>query len=233
MFFSLIGELFKLIDGAWLLFSHVSSRSSFPRALSLDEERDYVKRMQQGDEEARKRLIEHNLRLVVHIAKKYGHSGIDQDDLVSIGSIGLIKAVRSYRPESGRLATFASRCIENEILMALRSNRKTKGDVSLNVPIGSDREGNEIMLLDILGTDANAVPDEVALRIEADRAVRVLGEVLDAREKTVVLMRYGLIDGKIHSQNDVAELLGISRSYVSRIEKKALGKIRNKMDSSK
>ena len=230
MFFELLGELMKLFDEAWLLLSHVANRSSFPRALSPDEERAIALRMKAGDEAARGQLIEHNLRLVAHIAKKYAGSGIDQDDLVSIGSIGLIKAVRSYKPESGRLATYASRCIENEILMALRANRKTKGDVSLNLPVGTDKEGNEIMLLDILGTDENEVPDAVALRIESSRAIRVLREVLDVRERTVVLMRYGLADGKLHSQNEIAELLGISRSYVSRIEKKALEKMRDKLN---
>ena len=186
--------------------------------------------MKAGDDAARTELIEHNLRLVAHIAKKYALSGIDQDDLVSIGSIGLIKAVRSFKPDSGRLATYASRCIENEILMALRSNRKTKGNVSLSLPVGTDKEGNEIMLSDILGTDENEVPDAVALRIESGRAVRVLREVLDPRERTVVLMRYGLADGKQHSQNEIAALLGISRSYVSRIEKKALEKMRDRLN---
>ncbi|MBQ8954103.1 MAG: RNA polymerase sporulation sigma factor SigK [Clostridia bacterium] len=230
MFFQLLGELMHLFDEAWLLFSHVASRSSFPRALTPEEEREIAERMKAGDEAARNQLIEHNLRLVAHIAKKYAGSGIDQDDLVSIGSIGLIKAVRSYKPETGRLATYASRCIENEILMALRSNRKTKGDVSINLPVGTDKEGNEIMLLDILGTDENEVPDAVALRIESSRAIRALRQVLDARERTVVLMRYGLADGKPHSQNEIAALLGISRSYVSRIEKKALEKMKAKLN---
>ncbi len=230
MFFHLLGELINLFEEAWLLFSHVASRSSFPRALTPEEEQAVVARMKAGDEAARTELIEHNLRLVAHIAKKYALSGIDQDDLVSIGSIGLIKAVRSFKPDSGRLATYASRCIENEILMALRSNRKTKGNVSLSLPVGTDKEGNEIMLSDILGTDENEVPDAVALRIESGRAVRVLREVLDPRERTVVLMRYGLADGKQHSQNEIATLLAISRSYVSRIEKKALEKMRDRLN---
>ena len=232
MFFQMLGQLVNLFEEAWLLFSHIASRSSFPRALTPDEERGIVERMKAGDETARTELIEHNLRLVAHLAKKYALSGIDQDDLVSIGAIGLINAVRSYRPEGGRLATYASRCIENEILMALRSNRKTKGDVSLSLPVGTDKEGNEIMLSDILGTDENEVPDAVALRIESGRAVRALREVLDARERTVVLMRYGLADGKRHSQSEIAALLGISRSYVSRIEKRALEKMRDKLNGA-
>ena len=230
MFFHLLGELVNLFEEAWLLLSHVANRSSFPRALTLEEERAVIARMQSGDEAARTELIEHNLRLVAHIAKKYALSGIDQDDLVSIGSIGLIKAVRTFKPEGGRLATYASRCIENEILMALRSNRKTKNDVSLSLPVGADKEGNEIMLADILGTDENEVPDKVALRIESRHAIQVLRDVLDARERTVVLMRYGLADGKLHSQSEIAQLLGISRSYVSRIEKKAIEKMRDKLN---
>ena len=230
MFFQLLNGISRLLSEAWLIFSHVASRSSFPRALTPAEERELAEQMRAGDAQARSRLIEHNLRLVAHIAKKYAGSGIDQDDLVSIGSIGLIKAVQSYRPETGKLATFASRCIENEILMALRSNRKTKGDVSINLPIGTDKEGNEIMLLDILGTDENEVSDAVTLRIESGRAMRALREALDPRERTVILMRYGLADGKTYSQNEIAALLGISRSYVSRIEKKALEKLRDRLD---
>ncbi|MBR3503113.1 MAG: RNA polymerase sporulation sigma factor SigK [Clostridia bacterium] len=230
MLFQLLGELANLFEEAWLLLSHVANRSSFPRALTPEEERAVVARMKEGDESARGELIEHNLRLVAHIAKKYASSGIDQDDLVSIGSIGLIKAVRSFRPDGGRLATYASRCIENEILMALRSNRKTRNDVSLSLPVGADKEGNEIMLADILGTDEDEVPDAVALRIESGRAIQALRETLDARERTVVLMRCGLADGKRHSQSEIAQLLGISRSYVSRIEKKALEKVRDKLN---
>ena len=138
--------------------------------------------------------------------------------------------MKSFKPESGRLATFAARCIENEILMALRSNRKTKGDVSLNMPVGTDKEGNEIMLSDILGTDENEVPDAVALRIESSRAIAVLRQVLDARERTVVLLRYGLTDGRPRSQHEIAEVLGISRSYVSRNEKKALEKMKYRLN---
>ena len=222
--------LIWLLDHVWALFSHIAGRSSFPKMLSAEEESAIIARIQSGDDVARQILIERNLRLVAHIAKKYSHSGIDQDDLVSIGSIGLIKAVRSYKPESGRLATYASRCIENEILMALRSSKKTKGDISLNVPIGSDQEGNEIMLMDILGTDENLVPDEVTLNIESTRAVRLIGKVLDERERTVILLRYGLKDGVPHPQHEVADALGISRSYVSRIEKKALEKLRKQLE---
>ena len=221
--------LFWIFDHVWTLFSHVAGRSSFPKALSAEEERELIERVQ-TDDEARQKLIEHNLRLVAHIAKKYAHSSIDADDLVSIGSIGLIKAVRSYKPESGKLATYASRCIENEILMALRSSRKTRNEISLDDPIGSDQEGNEVTLSDVLGTDENLVPDAVELNIESARALRMIAALSDPRERAVLLMRYGLADGVPHPQHAVARRLGISRSYVSRIEKKALERLRSQFD---
>ena len=221
--------LMWITDNAWMMLSHIAGRSSFPKALSAQEEADLIARVQAGDDDARQRLIEHNLRLAAHIAKKYAHCGIDGDDLVSIGSIGLIKAVRSYKPESGKLATYASRCIENEILMALRSNRKNRGEVSLNDPIGSDAEGNEITLIDVLGTDPDLVPDEVTVKIESSRAIRLISQILDKRERIVILLRYGLIDGEALPQHEVARKLGISRSYVSRIEKKALQKLRSRL----
>ena len=222
--------LLWIFDHVWTLFSHVAGRSSFPRALSAEEEKALIDRVQAGDEEARQKLIEHNLRLVAHIAKKYAHSAIDSDDLVSIGSVGLIKAVRSYKPESGKLATYAARCIENEILMALRSSKKLKNEISLDDPIGADPEGNELTLGDLLGTDENLVSDEVTLNIESSRALRLIGSILDPRERTVILLRYGLADGIPHPQHEVARVLGISRSYVSRIEKKALEKLRAQLD---
>ena len=179
-----------------------------------------------GDAQAAQRLVKHNLRLVAHIAKKYQNSGIEQDDLVSIGSIGLIKAVASFRPEAGRLTSYASRCVENEILMVLRSNKKNKSNMSLSEPIGSDREGNEIMLLDILGTEGDIVSEQAELNIESARAIRLVNCVLDKRERKVILLRYGLLDGAVHPQPEVASALTISRSYVSRIEKRAIEKLR-------
>ncbi len=229
MFMPVSDLLMWIFDNVWTLLSHVTGRSSFPKTLSAQEERALIDRIQSGDEEARQLLIEHNLRLAAHIAKKYTNSGIDSDDLISIGAIGLIKAVRSYKPESGRLATYASRCIENEILMALRSSKKLRSEISLNDPIGSDPEGNEITLIDILGTDPDLVPDEVALKIESGRAMKLISQILDKRERTVILLRYGLIDGIAHPQHEVARRLGISRSYVSRIEKKAIQKLRERL----
>ncbi|NLG24464.1 MAG: RNA polymerase sporulation sigma factor SigK [Clostridiales bacterium] len=217
--------LARLLDGAWLLLSHITGHSSFPRPLGREQEAAAMRAMLAGDTAARQSLIEHNLRLVAHIAKKYAYTGLDADDLVSIGSIGLIKAVNSFKPESGKLATYASRCIENEILMVLRANRKFKGTQSLNDPIGSDRDGNEITLADILGTEGDVVLDTAQLRIDAARAIALLDAVLDERERMVILLRYALIDGVPHPQHEVARVLGISRSYVSRIEKRAIQKL--------
>ncbi|MDD7411936.1 MAG: RNA polymerase sporulation sigma factor SigK [bacterium] len=223
MFLSMLSAL---LSQAWVFLSHMAGKSSFPKALTEKEEKALIARLQAGDDSARRELVEHNLRLVAHIAKKYLHSDMDQDDLVSIGSIGLIKAVASYRPESGRLAAYASRCIENEMLMALRSSKKYRANVSLNQPIGSDSEGNEIQIMDILGTDEDAVMDSVALRIESGRVVQLMEQVLDQREQAVIRLRYGILDGECRPQHEVARQLGISRSYVSRIEKHALEMLR-------
>ena len=221
--------ILSMYDSMLLLISHVTGRSSFPTPLGAEEEQRTIRAMLDGDRAAFQKLIEHNLRLVAHIAKKFTNSGIDQDDLVSIGSIGLIKAVTSFKPEAGRLTSYASRCIENEILMTLRSNKKNKGNISLSDPIGSDREGNEIMLLDILGTGFDIVSEQAETNIESARAIALLGKVLTARERRVVMLRQGLLDGISHPQHEVAKLLGISRSYVSRIEKKAFDKLRNRL----
>ncbi|MDL2206737.1 RNA polymerase sporulation sigma factor SigK [Eubacteriales bacterium OttesenSCG-928-N13] len=220
-----------MYDSMLLLISHIAGRSSFPKPLKADEERRAVEGMLAGNTEDFKLLVEHNLRLVAHIAKKYMNSGVEQDDLVSIGSIGLIKAVTTFRPEAGRLTAYASRSVENEILMTLRSNKKNKQNLSLSDPIGSDREGNEIMLLDILGTEVNLVPDQAETNIESARAIRLLGKVLTDRERRVVMLRCGLLDGVIHPQHEVAAALGISRSYVSRIEKKAFQKLKDALEN--
>ena len=219
-----------LIEHGWLMFLHLSARSSFPKPLPLEEEQRLVEELASGNEEARRRLIEHNLRLVAHIAKKFGHSGVDADDLVSIGSIGLIKAIHTFRPEAGKLTTYASRCIENEILMYLRANRKNRNVVLMGDSIGTDKDGNELSLEELLGTDANLVADEVENSIESKRAIQLMNEVLDSREMTVLRMRYGLNDGEPRHQHEVARELNISRSYVSRIEKKALEKLRDALD---
>ena len=227
MFFEEI--LLYLAESAWTLVLHLSARSSFPKPLPPGEEAELVERMFAGDAMARDRLIEHNLRLVAHIAKKYAAAG-EADDLISIGSIGLIKAVHTFRPEAGRLTTYASRCIENEIRMHLRANRKLRNTCSMSDSVGRDREGNEVQLTDLMGTDRDMVPDEVALRMDSAIALKLIDRVLTPREARVIRLRYGLEDGFFHPQHEVAATLNISRSYVSRIEKKALGKLREQME---
>lgn len=211
------------------LFAYISERQSFPQPLSPEEEADCIARMAQGDETVRARLIEHNQRLVAHIAKKYQNIGTDMQDLISIGTIGLIKAVSTFRPGSNTLATYASRCIENEILMHIRSTRKQKREVSLSDPIGTDKDGCEISLMDILASQSEDVIEQVEKQVEVARINRMIDELLDERERQVMRMRYGLSDGIVRAQREVAKELGISRSYVSRIEKKAIGVLRGRM----
>ena len=222
--------LLYLAESAWTLVLHLSAKSSFPAPLSAEEEAQLVQAMITGDGAARDKLIEHNLRLVAHIAKKYRASGCDPDDLVSIGSIGLIKAVHTFRPEAGRLTTYASRCIENEILMHLRANRKLRNTVTRSDRATFDREGNEVQLTELMGTDRDVVPDEVERRISGSLALKLIDRVLDARQAQIIRLRYGLEDGALHPQHEVAKRLGISRSYVSRIEKRALEILKNHME---
>lgn len=203
---------------------------SFPMPLSEHEEEYYLALYQTGDEEAKKVLIERNLRLVAHIAKKYTVTACSPDDLISIGTIGLIKAVNTYsNRRSTRLGTYAAKCIENEILMSIRSSKKNKSEISLNEPLGTDKDGNEISFNDILGTDQDAIIDDVNLKMQVSALYRAVGTELDAREKLVVTRRYGLYGEEVRTQREVAHELGISRSYVSRIEKKAIAKLRAKI----
>ena len=223
-------ELLSLLQQGLFFLGYITGQSQFPKPLSREEEAKLLARMAQGDEEARKAIIEHNLRLVSHIARKYMVPGYGPDDLISIGVIGLIKAVNSYHVGSGTaLGTYAARCIENEILMTLRASRKRKGDVSLSDPIGDDGEGNDITFLDILGTDQDAVEEEVIRRVTLGRVHQVLCS-LPARERLVLELRYGLADGTRHPQHEIARLLGISRSYVSRVEKHAVELLREAID---
>lgn len=218
--------LYWLFRDALFFFGIVAGRGSFPRPLTREEERQAILQMQEGDEDARRRLIEHNLRLVSHIARKYTVPGFTNEDLVSVGSLGLVKAVNTFRPETGaQLSSYAARCIENEILMLLRASRKRRGDVSLQDSVGTDGEGNDISFIDILGTDAGYVEDEAVRRVLLQR-VKALTKALPRKERLVIEMRYGLLDGAIHPQHEVAALLGISRSYVSRLEKRALETLR-------
>lgn len=204
--------------------------ASFPKPLSEEEESEYIQRCKDGDTQARDLLIEHNLRLVAHIAKKYTTSGriasVDFDDIISIGSIGLIKAIDSFNSgKSARLATYAARCIENEILMYIRSSKKYSNDIFLQDPIGHDFDGNEITVMDMVKSDDDPVPDEVSDKIDITRMMRKIDEVLDEREREIIRLRYSVCGGEEMTQREIASMLGISRSYVSRIEKKALKKI--------
>lgn len=205
----------------------VSGTHSFPQPLSLSEEQELLKQYQTGDEAARNILIEHNLRLVVHIVKKYAQNAAEMDDYISIGTIGLIKAVSSFNPDKQiRLVTYAARCIENEILMTIRAAKKRQGEASLQEPIGVDQEGGEICLMDILGSEEESVSEQVEHKLQVRKLYTFLESVLKNREKTVLRHRYGLGGLSAKTQREVAGMLGVSRSYVSRIEKGALEKLR-------
>ena len=221
--------LSEAIRQIFFLLSYISSQKSFPQPMSAEEEREALLKMANGDMKAREELIEKNLRLVVHISKKYQNTQMDSDDLVSIGTIGLIKAVNTFNGDKGiRLATYAARCIENEILMVLRSNKKNGNDVSIEEPIGIDKEGNEISLIDIISSDED-VEETVALSVQVDNLYSLIETALTEREKKVIIMRYGLYNTNALAQREVAKALGISRSYVSRIEKKAISKLAEKL----
>ncbi|PKM87884.1 MAG: RNA polymerase sporulation sigma factor SigK [Firmicutes bacterium HGW-Firmicutes-12] len=208
-----------------LLLVYYLNNNAFPQPLSDRQESYYLKLVKKGDMEARNTLIEHNLRLVAHISKKFDGVSNDKDDIISIGTIGLIKAINTFDMDKGtKLATYAARCIENEILMHLRATKKNKGEVSLYDPIGIDKEGNEISLIDVLGTEPDVVLDIVQNNIEFQQLLEKI-KYLGKREKKVVELRFGLINGIRKTQREIAKMLGISRSYVSRIEKRALEKL--------
>ena len=208
---------------------------SFEKPLTPEEEVHYLSLFKnENDEEAKEVLIERNMRLVAHIAKKYNNITEDQDDLISIGTIGLIKAMETFKIDKGtRLATYASKCIENEILMNIRTNKKNKVQVSLQDPIGVDREGNAISLIDILGTEADCVVDQVELKVQINKLYEKLYKVLTDREREIIELRYGLTPYGYKTQREIAQKLNISRSYVSRIEKKALKKLRKELKTEK
>jgi RNA polymerase sporulation-specific sigma factor len=212
------------------LASYVSTPNVFPKPLASDEERRLLELKAQGDPCARNILIEHNLRLVAHIVKKFDQTGDTTDDLISIGTIGLIKAIGTFQTDKNtRLATYAARCIENEILMHLRATRRQKSEIMLNEPIGTDKEDNDLTLMDILATDAESTSDQVESKLEQEKLYQKIMH-LSSREQQVLKMRYGLLDGIRKTQREISKLLGISRSYVSRIEKRALGKLQKEME---
>ncbi|MDY0405506.1 RNA polymerase sporulation sigma factor SigK [Virgibacillus sp. 179-BFC.A HS] len=221
---AILSALAVLIKEALFFVSYVKNHA-FPQPLSPEEEAKYIAEMQNNNEEARNKLIEHNLRLVAHIVKKFENTGEDMEDLISIGTIGLIKGIESYSVGKGtKLATYAARCIENEILMHLRALKKVKKDVSLHDPIGQDKEGNEISLIDILEAENENVIDYIQLNMEIEKMQDYFA-ILDKREREVIIYRYGLNGKKELTQREIAKMLNISRSYVSRIEKRALMKV--------
>lgn len=218
--------ILSVFSKMFFLILHAGKTGSFPRALTAGEEAAALDAMAHGDRAARQKLIEHNLRLVAHVSKKYYGAGTDPDDLVSIGTIGLVKAVSTFDKEKGiRLATYASRCIENEILMYFRAGKKTEKDVSISDPIETDRDGGALTLVDVIADDLN-LAEFCENRILSEKLGGLLLRELDARERQILTLRYGLAGGEERPQREVAKALGISRSYVSRIEKKALLKLR-------
>ena len=223
-----ISGFLAFIKSAIFVVGYIQSSNLFPEPLSQEEEKDCLERLKNGDDEARNILIERNLRLVAHVSKKYTTTNIEQDDLISIGTIGLIKGINSFDISKNiRLATYVARCIENEILMFLRSSKKTKSEVYLNEPIGKDKDDNEVTLMEVLETDDQPIEDEIDLKMKVKKLYEKMKEILKDREKTILELRFGLGGKKPKTQNEIASMMGISRSYVSRIETKAIGKLAN------
>ena len=207
-------------------FGYISGSNLFPEPLSSEEEKIYLNQMKNGDEDARNILIERNLRLVAHVVKKYSNTKVEQDDLISIGTIGLIKGINSFNVDKGsKLSTYVSRCIDNEILMYLRSSKKLNAEVYLNEPIGKDKDDNVVTLQEVLENDERNIEDEVDLKMKIKKLYNKIGEVLKDREKTIIELRFGLDGHKPKTQHEIADMMGISRSYVSRIETKAIDKL--------
>ena len=226
----ILNSFIDLILNSIFLTGYVTNSNTFPLPLDEAEEQMYLKKFKQGDKAAKSILIERNLRLVAHIVKKYSFPNKDVDELISIGTVGLIKAIDSFDSSKGtRLATYASRCIENEILMLFRNNKKQKSEIYLQDPIGVDKEGNEFCLMDILSSEKDCVLEKVESNLQIRALYKKLVESLTKRESSILIMRYGLIDGKCKTQREIAVNLGISRSYVSRIEKKALKKLKKEL----
>ncbi len=227
MFSSLcISGLLGFLQTTVFVVGYISGGTIFPEPLSAEEEKNALIKMSQGDEEARNLLIEKNLRLVAHVCKKYANTNIEQDDLLSIGTIGLIKGINSFNVEKGaRLSTYVSRCIDNEILMYLRSIKKLNAEVYLNDTIGKDKDDNVVTLEEVLENDERSVEDLVDLKMKIKKLYNKMKDVLKDRERTIIELRFGLNGQKPKTQNEIADSMGISRSYVSRIETKAIGKL--------
>lgn len=226
-------ELIKtVLQSLVFAFLHLGSASSFPKPLSSAKEKELLEKMKNGDSKARNELIEHNLRLVAHIIKKYYSTGLEQEDLISIGTVGLIKAIDSFKPEKGiRLATYAARCVENEVLMHFRQNKKNAGVMSINEPIDTDSEGNPLTLIDIIYVE-DTIADDIDLKQKTKKLYEFINALEDEREREIIIERYGLNGERCLAQREVAKKLSISRSYVSRIEKKAIENLRAMFEKS-
>lgn len=226
----LLSNFMEFLCSNIFLTGYISGNNTFPKPLDEKEEEKYLQLLKNGDKKAKSILIERNLRLVAHIVKKYQIPNKDIDELISIGTVGLIKAIDSFDVTKGtRLATYASRCIENEILMLFRNNKKQKSETFLQDPIGVDKEGNEISLIDVLSSEKDSVIDKVEMKLQIKALYNKMNSALTEREGEILKMRYGLKDGKCKTQREIAGMLGISRSYVSRIEKKALKKLKKEL----
>ena len=222
--------LFWIIKDCLFLLGYLSGRQSFLKPLSPEEERAALLRMREGDETARQMLVEHNMRLIVHIARKYKVPGCTFDDLISIGSVGLIKAVRSYDMRTGTsLSTYAARCIENEILMYLRKNTQLRNELSIDEPLNVDWDGNELLLSDILGSDPDLVNRNIEQEAERDLLLECVSR-LSEREQLIMQLRFGINGNQEHTQKEVADLLGISQSYISRLEKKIIKRLKKDIE---
>jgi RNA polymerase sporulation-specific sigma factor len=222
-------DLLNLLSNLMFLILHVTDTDSFPKPLSKKEEEQYLKEMSEGSEIARKKLIQHNLRLVAHIIKKYYSNYSEQDDLISIGTIGLIKGINSFKPEKGtKLATYCARCIENEILMYLRKTASRKNEMSIDEPLNVDWDGNELLLSDVLGSDSDSVNRNIEYQDEKRRLLCLVKQLSD-RERNIMTMRFGLFGSKEYTQKQVADMLGISQSYISRLEKRILEKLKKEL----
>lgn len=228
MDFVVLAEFFRNL----IFFAlHIGNTGFFPKPLTKKEEAQAVEKAQGGDIQARNLLVEHNMRLVMHIIKKYYSSCSDQDDLISIGTVGLIKGINSYNSEKGtKLATYAARCIENEILMHFRGMRKTAQDISMNEPIDTDGEGNPLTLADIICVD-DTIADDIDHKFRCRKLREMIDEIKNPREKTIIVMRYGFDGNEPKTQQEIADILGISRSYVSRIETRILAQLRKRLEN--
>ena len=224
----MIKALLNLLSKIFFFTGRLKINNVFDKPLSQEEESECFKKMKQGYKQAEEKLIKHNLRLVAHIVKKYNFAKIEQDELISVGSIGLMKAIKSYDTEKGNsFSTYASRCIQNEILMMVRSQRKFINEVSLEDKVKTDKEGNEVSLIDVLEDASEHVQDKAEIQIIYQKIIDIINTSLNEREKEIIFLRYGIGGGVPKTQNEVAKELNISRSYISRIEKKALNQIRD------